>query len=519
VVDAGATPSERTRSKISGRPPHLNLLMVSSEMAPWAKVGGLGDVAAGLPEALDHLGHSVTSVVPLYRGITPPPASATTSKRMRFGQVDHEVTFHVAEISSRRRVVFVACPPLFDRAGMYGEHGRDYADNDRRYGLLSRAALEFIEDDPDSAPFDVLHAHDWQAGLAPAFFRTDLSRWTRLAKAGVVVTIHNLAYQGLFPPESVPVLGLPWEVFRVETGEFWGRFGFLKTGIGYANYVTTVSPKYARETLRTEFAYGMEGVLQALGERYIGILNGIDTNVWDPETDPRLPARYDVNDLTGKTACKRALLETFRFQVGDDILRRPIIGMVSRLVDQKGLDLVSAAIEPLLAFDATWIFVGAGEPRYEQALRTLAEHHPARVSVFIGFDEDLAHLVEAGADMFLMPSTFEPCGLNQMYSLRYGTVPIVHAVGGLDDTIQPYTGRARHANGFKFHDASPEALVRTVRQAIRLYHDRDAWRQLIRQGMTEDHSWRNSAREYVKVYRRARLEGAARVVADAGRPA
>jgi starch synthase len=254
----------------------------------------------------------------------------------------------------------------------------------------------------------------------------------------------------------------------------------------------------------------MEGVLHALGPRYVGILNGIDTNVWNPSTDPWLPAGYDVHDLSGKVACKRALLERFKLQVGDDVIRRPIVGMVSRLVDQKGLDLVDAAKDALLAMDATWVFVGTGEARYEAALRALAEQHPARVGVYIGFDESLAHLVEAGADMFLMPSKFEPCGLNQMYSLRYGTVPIVHAVGGLDDTIQQHTSRARHANGFKFHEPSAEALVRTVRQAIRLYQDRDIWRQLIHQGMAEDHSWRNSAREYVKVYRRARLDGAAR---------
>jgi len=508
-VEAGSLPAERTRPKIAGRPPHLNLLMVSSEIAPWAKVGGLGDVAAGLPEALDHLGHSVTSVVPLYRGISLPSTPASISRRIQLGPSSHDVTFHAVDINSRRRVVFVASPPLFDRPGMYGEHGQDYPDNDQRYGLLSRAALEFVEDEAGGAPFDILHAHDWQAGLAPVSLRTDPARWTRLAKAGVVFTIHNLAYQGLFPGESVPALGLPWDVFRPDRGEFWGRFSFLKAGLAYSNYVTTVSPAYARETLRPEFGYGMEGVLQALGDRYSGILNGIDTNVWNPETDPRLPANYDVNDLTGKSVCKRALLETFRFQVGDDVLRRPIVGMVSRLVDQKGLDLVDAAIDALLALDVTWIFVGSGEPRFEDGLRRLAERHPARVGVFIGFNEDLAHLVEAGADMFLMPSKFEPCGLNQMYSLRYGTVPIVHAVGGLDDTIQPYTGRARHANGFKFHDASPEALVRTVRQAVRLYHDRENWRQLIRQGMTEDHSWRIPAREYVKVYRRARLESAA----------
>jgi starch synthase len=484
--------------------------MVASEVAPWAKTGGLGDVVAGLPDALDRLGHRVTAVVPLYRDVLL-PRSTSRSRMIQLGHVTHQVTFHVAEIASRRRVVFVESPPFFNRPGMYGERGLDYPDNDRRYGLLARAALEFAQHDEDPEPLDAIHAHDWQAGLVPALLRTEPGRWSRLSRAGLVFTIHNLSYQGLFGREAVPALGLPWEVFRLDTGEFWGNFSFLKCGIAFSDFVTTVSPTYARETLRPEFGCGMEGVLHNLGSRYLGILNGIDTIVWNPATDPWLPANYDVHDPSAKVVCKRALLERFRLQVGDDVLRRPIVGMVSRLVEQKGFDLVHAAKDALLAMDATWIFVGSGEPRYEQALLALAAEHPARVGVFIGFDEGLAHLVEAGADMFLMPSKFEPCGLNQLYSLRYGTVPIVHAVGGLDDTIQPHTSRARYANGFKFHDASPEALVRTVRQAIRLYQDRDAWRVLMRQGMTEDHSWRNSAREYVKVYRRARLDGAARL--------
>jgi starch synthase len=483
--------------------------MVASEVAPFSKTGGLADVVAGLPDALDRLGHRVTVVVPLYRGVTV-PASSSYSQPVALGQSVYDVTFHVARVGSRRRVVFVDAPPLFDRPGIYGEGGQDYADNDRRYGLLARAALEFAERDDAGQAYDAVHTHDWQSGVVNAFLRTAPVRWPRLAHAGLVFTIHNLAYQGLFGPESVPALGLPWDVFRLDGGEFWGHLSFLKTGITYADYTTTVSPTYARETLRTDLGCGMDGVLNALGPRYLGILNGIDTNVWNPATDPWLPAGFDLHDLSGKVTCKRALLERFRFRVGDDVMRRPVVGMVSRLVAQKGLDLVLAAKDALLSMDATWVLVGTGDPPYEAALRSLAAEHPARVGVFIGFDESLAHLVEAGADMFLMPSRFEPCGLNQMYSLRYGTVPIVHAVGGLDDTIQPHTARARHANGFKFHDATPEALVRTVRQAIRLFQERDVWRQLVHQGMTEDHSWRNSAREYVKVYRRARLDGAAR---------
>ncbi|MEO8070746.1 MAG: glycosyltransferase, partial [Acidobacteriota bacterium] len=270
------------------------------------------------------------------------------------------------------------------------------------------------------------------------------------------------------------------------------------------------SYSYAQETQRPESGAGMEGVLTGRADRYFGILNGIDTQQWNPGSDPLLPASFDVDDMAGKVACKRALLERFQFARGDDALARPIVGMVSRLVEQKGLDLIQAAHEALVDLNATWVFVGMGEPRYEQFLRELQAGHPSRVGVHIGFDERLAHLVEAGADIFLMPSKFEPCGLNQMYSLRYGTVPVVHAVGGLDDTIQPYTARARGANGFKFREATPEAMVRTLRQAVRLYHDKPVWSRLVRQGMTVDHSWQTSAKEYVKVYRRARHAAAIR---------
>jgi starch synthase len=412
-------------------------------------------------------------------------------------------------VSDRRRLVLVDYPPFFDRDAPYGLGNADYPDNDLRFGLLCVAALDFAQH-AMADRIDVVHAHDWQAGLAPLWLRTAPERWTRLHRAGLVFTIHNLAYQGLFPRSSVPALGLDWQVFNMPGAEFWGQLGFLKAGINYSDMVTTVSPAYARETLEPETGSGLDGVLRAKGDRYVGILNGIDSRVWNPATDPWLPAHYDVAHPAGKRECKRRLLERFELRVGDDALARPLIGLVSRLVDQKGIDVLTAASAELLDLDANYVFVGSGEARYEDALRRLAGAHPSRVGTFIGFDEGLAHLVEAGADMFLMPSRFEPCGLNQMYSLRYGTVPIVHAVGGLDDTIRPYSSRARRANGFKFRGLEPATLVRTVHQAIRMYADQDAWARLMRQGMREDHSWQTSAREYVKVYRRARSEAAAR---------
>ena len=490
------------------RVPSLGILMVASEVAPWAKTGGLADVVSGLPEALDELGHRVTVVLPRYRGVQP-PVGDTFPRRATVGGVAYDITLHVATFPRARRLVFVDCPLLFDRNGYYGSATGDFPDNDRRFALLAVAALDFAQHHLADR-IDTVHAHDWQGGLVPLLLRTEPERWTRVARAGLVFTIHNLAYQGLFPRESVPALGLGWNTFTMEGAEFWGQLSFLKAGIAFSDIASTVSPTYARETLTPAFGSGMDGALRAKGDRYLGILNGIDTREWDPAADARLPARYDAADLSGKRVCKRALLERYGLPMGDDALGRPLIGLVSRLVSQKGIDLVAAASPALLELGASYVFLGTGDPVHERFLRELAARAPSRVGTAIGFNETLAHLVEAGSDMFLMPSRFEPCGLNQMYSLRYGTPPIVHAVGGLDDTVQPYTPRARRANGFKFREPTPDALVRAVQSAVRLFADRDAWRRLMCQGMSEDHSWRTSALEYVKVYRRARQDAAVR---------
>jgi starch synthase len=479
--------------------------MVASEATPWSKTGGLADVAGALPVALEELGHFVTLVLPKYRSVDPflkdaGSAVVVTSAATQRGSA---VTFHELRISPQRRVVFVEAGSFFDRPGLYGERGVDYPDSAQRFAAFSEAALDFALQPTDFPPIDVVHAHDWQTGLIPASLRHH-SRWPSLDRAAVVYTVHNFAYQGVFPKETVPALGLPWSVFTVESGEFWGKFSFLKAGLTASDFATTVSPTYADETRTTDAGAGLEGVLVRLGRRYVGILNGIDTRTWNPAADPFLPANYDAASLDGKAECKRALLAQFGLPRGDDAVERPLVGLVSRLVAQKGLDLIEKASEALVTLDASWVFLGTGEPRYERFLSTLAATHPSRVATHIGFDERLAHLIEAGADIFLMPSEFEPCGLNQMYSLRYGTVPIVRAVGGLHDTIQPYTARARNANGFKFRHPSPDVLVQTVRRATRLYHNQPVWRRLMLNGMAADHSWTTPAREYVKVYRRAR---------------
>jgi starch synthase len=499
----------RTRSPLAGRSPRLNILHIASEVAPWAKTGGLADVAAALPAALEAMGHQVTVVMPRYRGV-PVVGAAAEPLVIRIGERQWQATAYVLTHSAARRTVMLDVPEWFDRDGLYGHGGTDHPDNAARFSGLVHGALTWAQTTPGGSRTDIVHCHDWQAGLAPALLRTQPERWPRVARAGLVCTIHNLAYQGNFPREVVPDVGLEWSAFTIDGAEFWGQVSFLKSGIAFSDVITTVSPTYAVETLTAESGCGFDGVLRARQGDYVGILNGIDTSVWDPASDRYLPEHFTAGDLSGKRACKRALLERCGLPVGDDALERPVIGLVSRLVDQKGIDLVLGAADALLALDASWVFVGTGDRRYENRLRELAEAYPARVATVIGFDEGLAHLVEAGADLFLMPSRFEPCGLNQMYSLRYGTVPVVRAVGGLEDTIRPFSPRSRKANGFKFREATPEALARTVKQAVRTYRQRDYWSRLQQQGMAEDHSWDRSAREYVKVYRRARLQAGVR---------
>jgi starch synthase len=421
------------------------------------------------------------------------------------GQVRHDVVWRAREASPGVRTVFVDCPALYDRAGYYGAGGQDFADNADRFGILAAAALDYAAAERSHRP-TIVHAHDWQAGLVPVLLRTQPDRWPGVSRAGLVFTIHNLAYQGVFDKTIVPRLGLDWRVFTMDGAEFYNQFSFLKAGLAYSDQVTTVSPRYAEETLTPAFGNRLEGALEALGDRYTGILNGIDTAVWDPATDPHLPVAYSAAARDGKRAAKRALLERFELPVGDDALARPVIAMVTRLVEQKGLDWIAEVQDALMALDATWVVVGSGERKYEAMWQALRDRHPSRVGVYFGFDEARAHLAEGGADIFLMPSRFEPCGLNQMYSLRYGTVPIVHAVGGLDDTVRGFRPNARHANGIKFHHGSGPTLLAAVKQAVRLYHNPPQWARLMSEGMAADHSWDRAAREYVKVYKRARRD-------------
>jgi starch synthase len=477
-----------------------NIVMIASEAVPFSKTGGLGDVAGALPGALARLGHRVVLVAPRYRrtdgGMLVDRLPLVIAGR------SFEAGYWEHELDAGATAILVECPELYDRPALYGVGNEDYPDNAVRFAFLVRAALELAARSPH--PPDVVHAHDWQAGLAPAYLRTLYAGHPVLGRVASVFTIHNLAYQGLFPPAWLPALDLPWDLFNVEGLEYWGKVSFLKAGINFSESITTVSPRYAKEIQSPEYGFGFDGILQRRAMQVSGILNGIDTAQWDPAHDRFLPAPFDAGNLKPKQLARRALLEACGVPVTPAILARPVVAMVSRMVDQKGFDLLSElGASRLLALDATYVVLGSGEARYEQMWRQLAAEHPDRVAARIGFDEGLAHLIEGGADIFLMPSRFEPCGLNQMYSLRYGTVPVVRAVGGLDDTIEQWSPRTRKGNGFKFREDTAEALARTLGRAIAAFGDPKSWRAIQLDGMRRDHSWDASAREYVKVYEKA----------------
>jgi starch synthase len=475
-----------------------SVLMISSEAHPFASTGGLAEVAGALPHALARLGYRVTLVLPRYRRIDLGGAGGELVT-LQLGERSQQVTFISRVISDRVTAVFVDAPDLFDRAELYGEGDRDYPDNAWRFAAFSRAALEYARRTGDRP--SVIHAHDWQAGLVPVFQKMLFSSDPVVGGVPTVFTIHNLAFQGLFPQATLPAIGLGREVFNQHALEYWGQISFLKGGINFSERITTVSPTYAREVLTRELGFGFDGVLARRAEDLSGILNGIDVERWNPASDAFVPVSFSADDLSGKARAKEVLLEAVGLPVDDGTRARPLIGLMSRLTDQKGFDLLAAATDELMTLDATWVLLGSGEHHYEEAWRALAARYPDRVSTIIGYDEQLTHRIEAGADIFLMPSRFEPCGLNQQYSLRYGTVPVVRAVGGLEDTVQEVSGKA--GNGFKFREYAPSALVATLRRALDAYRNPVLWKKIQKAGMKQDHSWDASAGEYVKVYEEA----------------
>ena len=485
----------------------LRVLFAASECAPLTKTGGLGDVAAALPAALRSLGIDVRVLLPAYREILAALPAAKPVARVPAGAGLPAATLLAAQHVNGVPLLLLACPQLFDRDGgpYLDSTGRDWPDNAARFGLLSRvAALLATDESPCEWRCDVLHCNDWQTALAPAYLR-----WHGKPGRPSLVTIHNLAYQGIFPRATLSTLGLPPQSFDIEGVEFHGQLSFLKAGLYYASRISTVSPSYAREIQAEPLGFGLHGLLSARTGELAGILNGIDPHTWDPATDPALEATYDATTLARKRINTAALRSRFGLQ---PLPACPLLGVVSRLVPQKGIDLVVAAAQDLLALPAQLIVLGTGDTAIEDALAALAASAPGKVAVFRGFDEPLSHRIEAGADIFLMPSRFEPCGLNQMYSQRYGTPPVVRRTGGLADSVVDCTAAslaAGAATGFVFEGATPSALLAAVARAVALWQRPQAWARLQRNAMARDFSWAQSALRYRDLYRAMASAGAA----------
>jgi len=468
----------------------MKILMVASEAAPFAKTGGLADVVGSLPAALKALGHEVAVLLPRYAAVDLKHARRVyDSLPIWLPPTRYDATLYLIERETP--FYFLDYPPLYDRPGFYGQDGVDYPDNHIRFAVLAQAALSFCR--WVWRP-DILHGHDWQAGLAPVFLRTVYSNDPTFLGMHSLFTIHNLGYRGLFPAAALADIGLAGtEEFRPSGLEFFGQVSYLKGGLNYADALNTVSPTYAREIQTPEYGFGLDGVLRARSQALSGILNGADYDQWNPDTDPFIAAHYSSGDLSGKRICKQDLVHAFGLP--PEAMDAPLIGIVSRFTSQKGADLVAEAADALVGEGYYMVALGAGEPHYEQLFHAIAARHPSRIAVRIGYDNALAHKIEAGADLFLMPSRYEPCGLNQIYSLRYGTVPLVRATGGLDDTIEPGTG-------FKFWDYSGSALVGALRAARQAFADADGWRATMLAGMAKDFSWSVSAAAYARLYER-----------------
>ena len=487
----------------------MKILIAASEVVPFAKTGGLADVAGALPRALRALGHDVRVILPCYRSVSPtrfqlqtlhPEMIVHFPANFQVGSV-WQSTFPGVEIP----VYLVRHDHYFDRDGLYGEKGEDYPDNAERFAFFSMAAiwtLKGIGWQPD-----VIHCNDWQTALVPTYLRNlaILRDDPFYAAVRTVYTIHNLAYQGSFGTAVLPRIGLDQSVYHPEGIEFYGTVNLMKAGIVYADALTTVSHQYSEEIQTEEFGCGLDGILRArkqhLGDRFKGIVNGIDYAVWNPELDEHVAAHYLATNLSGKTRCKEALQKTSGLPLKADV---PLIGVISRLDKQKGFDLIEECLDDIMALGAQMIVLGTGDPAYHKMFEAAAVKYPDRLSINLMFNNALAHQIEAGADMFLMPSRYEPCGLNQLYSLKYGTIPIVRKTGGLADTISDATTTAIRkgaATGFVFEDYEADALLATVKRAVRTYVERrDLWAKLIQNAMSRDFSWDTSARTYEALF-------------------
>ena len=489
----------------------LKICMVASEVVPLAKTGGLADVVGALAIEFAKLGHDVCVMLPAYRQVDELGYQMTDGVRLSVPAGPSLMDVRVQEVFAppldvkghgRLRVFVVRHDPFFSRSGLYQEAGRDYPDNLDRFVLFCRAVMEMVIHlgEHEGWQADLLHLHDWQAALCAVFLRTQYQGRPSLSRTRSVLTIHNLGYQGLFPAAQFSSTGLPLHLFTPAALEFYGQVNVLKGGLVFADLLITVSPNYSQEIQTPEYGCGLEGVITERKNVLSGIVNGIDTDSWNPATDPNLIAPYNVSNLSGKARCKKALQR----ELGLRLLKEPLLGVIARLTSQKGIDLVLDVLPDLMELDVQVVILGTGEPHYEQQVREWAERYPGKIAVRNVFDEGLAHRIEAGADLFIMPSRYEPCGLSQLYSLRYGTVPVVRRTGGLADTVVSYTPRTfkeSRATGFSFTDSNSASLLTSLLLALSVYRKKADWQRLVRTGMGQDLSWSRSAFIYLQLFR------------------
>ncbi len=477
----------------------LRVLFVASEGVPFAKTGGLADVVGTLPQALEDQGVEVKVLMPYYRMVREgkePTTLIAEDLEMNLGLIDH--TFNLtAPTAPGSPFYFVERDEFYDRRQLYGTPRGDYFDNLERFAFFSGAVLPFCRA-LDFAP-DVIHCHDWQSALVPVYLKKRWADEAGLAKAKTVFTIHNLAYQGLFPKEKYPLLGLDRSFFSIDGLEYYDQINLLKGGIICADAVTTVSQRYSVEIQTEEFGYGLEGVLRTRAEQLHGILNGVDYQDWSPETDSLIPAAFSPEDLQGKARDKAALMEAFG--LSKELADAPILAVISRLADQKGFDLLAEILPQLMKQKLMLVILGTGDEKYHRWLAAEAPKYKGKLGVNIAFDNKLAHLMEAGADMFLMPSRYEPCGLNQIYSMKYGTIPVVRETGGLADTVTPVGDIKTPGTGFVFSDYTPEAFLKAIHTALDAYANKELWTRIMLHAMAQDFSWKVSARKYLELYK------------------
>ena len=488
----------------------MRIVLASSEAVPFSKTGGLADVATSLPKALSQIGHDVSLITPYYPQVikkngTDLPAIEQTGLSIRVAVGHNFVEGRILRSTlpgSRVGVYLIEQPIYFDRPGLYVEQDQDYRDNSERFVFFSRAVMEATR--TLGLKPDIVHANDWQTGLVPALVDIEYRGRPGFERTASVFTIHNMSFQGQFWHWDMLLTGLDWKYFNWRQMECYGHLNLLKTGISFADLVTTVSPTYSREIQTPEFGCGLNGALSSRHDDLVGILNGVDTEVWNPGTDAYIAKNYTVNSLgDGKAACKAALQKRLGLPVNPHAL---VLGSISRMTHQKGFQLLEQCSSMLMDQDIQMVFLGSGEARFEGLLLQMAAAHPEKVVTSIGYDEELSHQIEAGSDAFLMPSEFEPCGLNQMYSLIYGTVPIVRAVGGLADSVvdaNDYSLANGSANGFSFDEFRSDVLFWNICRARTMFSDKQKWTHLQQAGMRRDWSWKHSADEYVRVYERA----------------